>query len=320
MATTHYVAAADQTLKTELDVFIPEIWASPIEASFKRSLKLGSIVTDYSPLVTGGGDVINIPTLQDVGDAVAKVQGDPVDFTTNTEVDLHITLDQHYVTATMIDDLAKIQSSYDMTANFAQSMGYKLALNVEKALFTAIAGNINCIDLDHGDSGVDRLLNKARLSHVITHMYANDMRPEECVLILSNRLYASLFQLDDFVHVSKVGNVNLPAGTVGTLMGMPVIHSAEIGNDVVDGDAVEEDGSTAVGDTIRAGGYVMHKSAMGIAYSKRPTMVAEYDMQYIAHKAVTDMIYGCSLLQDANQKRVISIIEGGQTTAAHWQS
>ena len=320
MSTTHYISAGVQTLKTELDVFIPEVWAQPLAASFQTALKMGSFAIDYSALVSGGGDKINIPTMQDVADAVAKVQGEPVDFTTNTEVALSITLDQHFITATMIDDLAKVQASFDMTNTLAASMGYKLALNVEKALFTKLASNINGLDLDHGDSSVDRIFNKERLSYIVTHMYANNLRPEECVLVLSNRLYASLFKLDDFVHVSKVGAVGLPAGTVGTLMGMPVVHSTIVGDDVVSADCVEEDGSTAVGDTLRAGGYVVHKSALGIAYSKQPTMVAEYDMQYIAHKAVTDMIYGCALLQDTNQKKVISLIEGSQTTAAAWQS
>ena len=319
MATTQIIHTDDQTLKTELDVFIPEIWADSILASFKKSLVLGNIATDYSSLASGGGDKINIPTMQDVADAVAKAQGVPVDFTTNTEVDMSIDINQHYVTAVMIDDLAKVQSSYDMTSNIASSMGYKLALNIEKALFTKLSNGLNAVQMDNGDDSVDRVLNKNRLSHLITYMYSVNLRPEECVLVLSNRLYASLFKLDDFVHVSKVGSANLPNGTVGTLMGMPVVHSPEVGNDAIHADTTAEDGS-GLADTRRPGGYVVHRSALGIAYSKFPTAVAEYDMQYIAHKMVTDVIYGCNLLQDANQVRAISLCENDQDTAGAWQS
>ena len=319
MATTQIIPTAEQTLKTELDVFIPEIWADSILASFKKSLVLGNLATDYSSLVSGGGDKINIPTMKDVADAVAKSQGVPVDFTTNTEVDLSITVDQHYVTAVMIDDLAKVQSSYDMTSNIAGSMGYKLALNIEKALFTKLSNGLNGLQMDNGDDSVDRVLNKNRLSHLITYMYSVNLRPEECTLVLSNRLYASLFKLDDFVHVSKIGSVNLPQGSVGTLMGMPVIHSPEVGNDAIHADTTAEDGS-ALADTRRPGGYVIHNSALGIAYSKFPTAVAEYDMQYIAHKMVTDVIYGCNLLEDTNQVRSISLVENGQDASANWQS
>ena len=36
MATTQIFPTAEQTLKTELDVFIPEIWADAIRASFQK--------------------------------------------------------------------------------------------------------------------------------------------------------------------------------------------------------------------------------------------------------------------------------------------
>ncbi|MGI9571751.1 MAG: hypothetical protein ACR2L5_00355 [Candidatus Actinomarinaceae bacterium] len=319
MATTHTIAAGDQTLKTELDVFIPEIWAESIRATFKKSLVMGNIANDYSALVTNGGDKIHIPTLQDVADAAAKVQGEPVDFTTNTEVEMSITVDQHFATAVMIDDLAKVQASYELTAGFADSMAYKLALNVEDALFTKLSNGLKALDLDHGDGTVDRVLNRSRLSHIITYMYSLDLRPEDCVLVLSNRLYSSLFNLDDFVHISKTGAANLPAGTVGTLMGMPVVHSPRVGNDAVHADTLDDAGD-ATGDTQRPGGYVVHKDALGVAYSKQPTAVTQYDIAYIGHKMVTDMIYGCALLQDTNQTKAISLVEGSQTTAAAWQS
>ena len=319
MASTHYVHADDQTLKTEVDIFIPEIWGDSIRASFKKSLVMGNLARDYSSLVSGGGDVIHIPTYKDVADAVAKTQGEPVDFTRNDEVEMSITVNQHYVTALMIDDLAKTQASYDLVSGLSESMGYKLALNIEKALFTKLSDGLNGLQMDNGDDSVDRVLNKNRLSHIITYMYSQNLRPEECTLVLSNRLYASLFKLDDFVHVSKVGNASLPQGTDGQLMGMNVIHSPEVGNDAIHADTTEELGN-ALADTLRAGRYVDHNSALGIAYSKQPTPVAEYDMQYIAHKMVTDVIYGCALLQDTNQVRAISLCEGSQTTAAAWQS
>ena len=319
MATTQIFPTAEQTLKTELDVFIPEIWADAIRASFQKKLVLGSLASDYSALVSGGGDTIHIPTYQDVSDAVSKTQGEPVDFTTNTEVEHSISISEHYVTAVMIDDLAKTQASYDLTNGIASSMGYKLALNVEKALFTKLATSLNAVQLDNGDDSVDRVLNRSRIAHIMRYMYSQNLRPEECVFVLSNRLFSSLFTLEDFIHVSKTGAANIPAGYVGTIMGMPVIQSPEVGNDTIHADTTAEDGS-ALADTRRPGGYVIHRSALGVAYSKRPTPVAEYDIAYIGHKMVTDMIYGCSLLQDTNQVKAISLVENDQDTAAAWQS
>ena len=92
MATTHYVHADDQTLKTEVDIFIPEIWGDSIRASFKKSLVMGNLARDYSSLVSGGGDVIHIPTYKDVADAVAKTQGEPVDLQEMTKLKCQLLL------------------------------------------------------------------------------------------------------------------------------------------------------------------------------------------------------------------------------------
>ena len=319
MATTQHYPTAEQTLKAEVDVFIPEVWANAIQASFLKSLVMGNIAKDYSDLVSSGGDKINIPTQQIVDDAQSKTTGEPIDFATNTEVDLSITVDQHYATALMLDDLAKVQASYDLTSGYSQTMGYKLALNVEDALFTAIAAGLNAVQMDNGDDTVDRKLSRARIAHIVTYMYSQDLRPEECVMVLSNRLYASLFNLDDFVHIDKIGGANFPNGTVGTLMGMPVVHSPRVGGDAIHADTTAEDG-TALADTRRPGGYIVHRSALGVAYSKKPTPVVEYDIAYIAWKMVTDMIYGCALLQDTNQVRAISLVENDQDTAAAWRT
>jgi hypothetical protein len=318
MATTHTIHADDQTLKTELDVFIPEIWADSIKASFNKSLVFGSLTKDYSPLVSGRGDKINIPTMQDVAVAQEKVQGAPVDFATNTEVAMSITVDQHYATAVMIDDLAKIQSASELVSGYAESMAYQLALHLDTAVATKLATNINGFNLDNSDSSVDREITKKRLAALLSYMYKVKLNPSECTLVLSHKLYSSLFALDDFVHLSKIGNVNLPSGSVGQLMGMNVVPS-NAGCITVPALCVDE---TAVADTLAddlvAGGYVVHNSALGVAYSKTPTPVAEYDMQYIAHKMVTDMIYGCNLLQDTNQVRAISLCETAQASAGAW--
>ena len=43
-------------------------------------------------------------------------------------------------------------------------------------------------------------------------------------------------------------------------------------------------------------------------------------MDYIAHKMVTDVVYGCALQHDAsvNQARVFTLYEAGQTAASSW--
>ena len=197
-------------------------------------------------------------------------------------------------------------------------------MRIEDALAAKLSSTTRAINLDNGNgASEDRVLTRSRIVAIVRHLYKVGMNPEDCVLVLSTRLYASLFNLDDFVHAEKIGGAggvaNFPAGTVGTVMGIPVIPSPRIHRTVISADAVDEAGANC-DDNIFPGGFLIHKDGLMVAYSKYPTANAEYDMDYIAHKMVTDVVYGCGLLHDAsvNQARVFALYEAGQTSASNW--
>ena len=304
---------------TENAVFIPEMWGDAIRSTFKKNLVLGALANDYSSLVSGSGDKIHIPTFADVADAAAKTQYDAVTYANNTEVEITMDINQHYYTAAMVEDMSKVQANSDLLGGYADSIGYKLALHLEDALAAKLSTSTRAINMDNGDATVDRQLSRARIVAIVRHLYKVGINPEDCVMVLSTRLYASLFNLDDFVHAEKIALANLPTGTVGTVMGIPVIVSPRIHRNLIAAGAVDEAGGN-IDDDLYPGGFVIQKSGLMVAYSKYPTANAEYDMDYIAHKLVTDVVYGCGLLHDAsvNQARVFALYEAGQTTASNW--
>ena len=304
---------------TENAVFIPEMWGDAIRSTFKKNLVLGALANDYSSLVSGSGDKIHIPTFADVADAAAKTQYDAVTYANNTEVEITMDINQHYYTAAMVEDMAKVQANSDLLGGYADSIGYKLALHLEDALAAKLSTSTRAINMDNGDATVDRQLSRARIVAIVRHLYKVGINPEDCVMVLSTRLYASLFNLDDFIHAEKIALANFPTGTVGTVMGIPVIVSPRIHRNLIAAGAVDEAGGN-IDDDLYPGGFVIQKSGLMVAYSKYPTANAEYDMDYIAHKLVTDVVYGCGLLHDAsvNQARVFALYEAGQTTASNW--
>ena len=304
---------------TENAVFIPEMWGDAIRSTFKKNLVLGALANDYSSLVSGSGDKIHIPTYADVADAAAKTQYDAVTYANNTEVEITMDINQHYYTAAMVEDMAKVQANSDLLGGYADSIGYKLALHLEDALAAKLSTSTRAINMDNGDATVDRQLSRARIVAIVRHLYKVGINPEDCVMVLSTRLYASLFNLDDFVHAGEIGNANFPTGTVGTVMGIPVIVSPRIHRNLISASAVDEAGGN-LDDDLYPGGFVIQKDGLMVAYSKYPTANAEYDMDYIAHKLVTDVIYGCGLLHDSsvNQARVFALYEAAQTTASNW--
>ena len=310
MATAFATTSTGQEVDTELAVFVPELWADAIRASFKKSVVLASPGRDMSSLITTGGDIIRIPTVADVPAVVDKAAHVAFDYTSATEDSFTLTCTTHKVTGTMVADIGVIQSSSDLLTTYADSIGYRLALGFDVQVEAALALTTECINI--AGNTVAKTIDAATLAHMSKVAMENNAPLNECVLVLNPTLYASLFRIDDFIHISKTAAVDVPNGQVGNVMGMPVFLSNNISstnhNDAVDSD----DGALTNGNVL--GGFLMHKSALGIAFSKQPTVNSEYDIDYIAHKLVGDTIYGAKLLQDASQTKCWGIVEEATTS------
>jgi len=307
MATTIGSAnpVASQASDTELAVFIPEIWAQAVRASFKRGLVLANVGTDYSSLISGGGDTVHIPSVADVANIATKAPHVPVNYTNATEDKIDLAVTTHSYTSAMVEDMGKVQSNSDLLSMYADSIGYKLALGFDAAVETALALTTECIDIEPYNTTA-KTIDAATVAHMSKVVMENDCPLNECTLVLNPHLYASLFRIDDFVHISKTNTSNIQNGLVGSLMGMNVVLSNNITstnhNDAVDSD----DG--ALNNANLLGGFLLHNSALAYAFSKTPTVSSEYDIDYISHKLVGDMIYGAKLVQDASQTKCWGIV------------
>ena len=312
MATSTGLAnpAASQASDTELAVFIPEIWAQAVRASFKKGLVLANVGTDYSSLVSGGGDTVNIPSVADVADAATKAPHVPVNYTNATEDSIALALTSHKYASAMVEDMGVVQANSDLLSMYADSIGYKLALGFDVEVEAALALTTECINI--AGNTVAKTIDAATLAHISKVVMENDCPLSECTMILNPTFYASLFRIDDFIHVSKTGAVDMPNGFVGSVMGMDVVLSNNITstnhNDAVDSD----DGALTNGNVL--GGFVIHNSALAYGFSKAPTVSSEYDIDYIAHKLVGDYIGGAKLVQDASQTKCWGIVEEGTTS------
>ena len=311
MATTIGSAnpVASQASDTELAVFIPEIWSEAVRASFKKNLVMTNVGTDFSSLVSGGGDTVKIPSVADVANAATKDPHVPVSYTNATEDSIDLALTSHKYASAMVEDMGVVQANSDLLSMYADSIGYKLALGFETEIEAALAATTECINI--AGNAVGKTIDAATLAHMSKVALENNLPLNECTLILNPTLYSSLFRIDDFIHVSKTGITDVPNGSVGSVMGMNVVLSNHITstnhNDAVDSD----DG--ALNNANVLGGFLIHNSALAYGFSKRPSVSSEYDIDYIAHKLVGDYIGGAKLVQDASQTKCFGIVEEGTT-------
>ena len=93
--------------------FIPEMWRDAILDYAERKFVLRNQVSDFSSMLAGGGDILNIPKVAE-DTAAAKSAGSAVTYQNNTDGVIQLALDQHHYEAKRIEDIVKVQESADL--------------------------------------------------------------------------------------------------------------------------------------------------------------------------------------------------------------
>ncbi len=112
---------------------IVEKWTNDVQQPFDKALKAKELVTDRSGLVADGGDTINIPTVGAVN-ARAKAASTNITYDDPTGSPISIPIDKHYYVGVLIEDIAKVQSSYNLQQIFKVRMAEALARQIAERL------------------------------------------------------------------------------------------------------------------------------------------------------------------------------------------
>ena len=93
--------------------FIPEMWRDAILDYAERKFILRNQVSDFSSMVSNGGDILNIPKVAEET-AAAKSADTAVTYSANTDGVIQLSLDQHHYEAKRIEDIVRVQESADL--------------------------------------------------------------------------------------------------------------------------------------------------------------------------------------------------------------
>ena len=290
------------------DVFVPEVWSPAVELAFKNKLVFANLANDLSPFVAGGGDKIHIPTFDTIATGDKTVES-AISYGTDgaAQTEETLTVDQHSYSATLIEDVLKVQSNYDLMNIYTSEMGYALANKIDSYLESKLlascqsaAGKINGIV-----TGADlKTANNADFELILSNVLSQDPEVSNWTLVVSPAAFSTLsalVQLSYGTAAAPLGAGFGQTGQIATVFGMPIIMSPNVTTATTNMDNAggETDNFTPIG-------YCIHKSAMHIAYSQGVRMQAEYDIDYLGTKMVSDMIYGCTIRNSSTtgQRRV----------------
>lgn len=265
--------------------FIPELWRDAILDYAERKFQIKNQVSDFSSMLSGGGDILHIPKVTEET-AAAKSGGSAVTYSANTDGKIDLTVDQHHYEAKRIEDIVKVQESADLFNAYARSMGYALAKKVENYLavdvIQAATGNDVTLAADNTmttallRSGLQKLLDAG-----------HDYTDGDTWFYGSPAAYMSMLSLGDFSEAQKRGDGANPLvkGQVVMAYGMPVLASTDW----------DDDGGT--GDESAS---IFKRESIYFAQQISPRVQSAYDIDHLATSVVADVLFGAALSHAAS--------------------
>jgi len=264
---------------TTAAAFIPEMWRDAILDYAERKFQLKNQVMDFSSMLAGGGDILNIPKVKEEI-AATKTAGTGVTYTNQTDGSIALAVDQHHYEAKRIDDIVKVQESADLFNAYAKSMGYALAKKVENYLALEVQkGTANDVTLAT-DNVFTTTLVRSGLQKLLDG--GHDYTDGETFMYASPAAYMSLLSLGEFSEAQKRGDQENPnvSGKIIQAYGMSLFPSVDW----------DDDGGT--GDETAT---IFKKESVYFAQQIAPRVQSAYDIDHLATSVVADVLFGAAL-------------------------
>ena len=265
--------------------FIPEMWRDAILDYAERKFQLRNQVLDFSSMLAGGGDILNIPKVAEET-AAAKAADTAVTYSANTDGVIQLAVDQHQYEAKRIEDIVRVQESAHLFNAYARSMGYALAKKVENYLAVDIlqAATGNDVTLAADNTATTALI-RTGLQKLLDANY--DYTDGDTFFYASPAMYMSLMSLGDFTEAQKRGDGVGPnvTGNIMNIYGMPVFASTDWDDD---------------GGTNDETGTIFNRNGIYFAQQVAPRVQSSYDIDHLATSVVADVLFGAVLSHAAN--------------------
>jgi hypothetical protein len=267
--------------------YVQELWTRDIQQPFDKELHIAKLVQDRSGLAQGGGDTINVPFVAGVN-ARAKAASTQVTFDSPDGTAVALSIDKHYYVAVLIEDIAKIQSNYDLKAAFQQRMSEALARQVDtdlSALYTSAGTVVSCgTTVDDAD--------------ILSIVYTFDSNNTPQSLrrgVIGHNTKTDLLGVNKYVAYDQTGKTGVAVS--GSTDSMPI--SNVYGLDMYHG-----------GNVPTTHNMFFHKNALTLIQQQAPKFEMEYVVRDIGWNTVLHTVYGVGV------ERAGSVIDVTRTSAA----
>lgn len=261
---------------TTAAVMISEAWTKEVEKPFYKALFAQKLVTQRGDLVTGGGDTIHVPFLGSL-DARDKAAGTAVTYDNNTETEISISINKHKYSAVLIEDIAKVQSNYNLASLYRGAQAEALARAIDTDLLSL-----------HASAGTNvsagAAVDDADMIAVVEALDAANVPRGNRAGIVHAEAHSDMLGINKYVaydQTGKTGNAVSDDYLVSKVYGFDIYLSNNV---------VETAGSPNILHNL-----FFHKSALSLAVQLKPTYKMEDSVDHIGTKAVLHTIYGVAV-------------------------
>lgn len=267
--------------------YVQELWTRDVQQPFDAKLQIAKLVRDRSGLAKDGGDTIRVPFTATVN-ARAKAASTNVTYDSPDGTAIAHNIDKHYYVAVLIEDIAKVQSNYDLKAAFQERMTEGIARQIDTDGMALYASAGSTVD---GGAAAD----DADILAIVTDFDEANTPQDMRRGIIGHNTKADLLAVNKYVAYDQTGKtgkaVDGSTGLVGSVYGMDLHHS----------------GNVPTSTTGR--NLFFHKNAIAVIQQLKPKFEMEYSVDALGTKTVLHAVYGWGV------ERAASVIELLRTTA-----
>lgn len=268
--------------------YIQEKWSRDIQQPFDEELQMVKLVQDRSGLVSDGGDLARIPFTSSV-DARAKSASTNITYDSPEGTPIVLNIDKHYYVGVLIEDIAKVQSSYDLKAAFQSRMAQALAQQIDTDLLALYGSAGTTVS---GGAAID----DADIISVVSAFDAANTPMSMRRGVVGTYTKGDLLGVNKYTAYDQTGKtgkaVDGSNGLIGNVYGMDLYFSQNVP-------------TSTTGRNL-----FFHKSAINVAQQLKPKFEMEYSVDALGWKTALHTIYGVGV------ERAASVIELTRTTAA----
>lgn len=265
---------------------IPTVWSAEVLRATENALVMAPLVVRYDSLVKSKGDTLKIPNLSNLT-AYSKSASTEVTLNTVTETETTLNITSHYHAAFLVEDILKVQSSFDLMSGYTSKAGEAVARQVDSDLLGLYSSSTNT---DVGTYGVD-ITDPVILAAAEALDLANAPLDNRNLVIYPTQKTA-LLKIDKFVKADYMGEYNDPTIVRtgpnsrymwGDIYGVPVYYTKQV--------------TTTAGTPTQYHNIMFHKEGIALAMQQAPRTQSAYYLNYLGNLVVVDVIYGYTALR-----------------------